>query len=354
MKSRHRLQKESATKQQTTMGEGSDNSSTVEDLFSVQHENGIVQFLVAVADPNKSGATTKSSGSVFSFVIGQVETFLMLFEYLLILVFVNLAWESIGWDHSWTKSNGEKCLELKSTEILMCTLQNDAFPVTASLIKVLLATGIICSYMLFRFSRFQGVAFHSIFERGMKLSRGLSWSQACSISLVSMLVEFFVLHYCLSGFRFSSFTADNYRVSGRIDYAMALEILFSIPLKEELLFRLVVNHTLFNRLKNKHLTAWASAFWFGLFHLLNLFQTRFSVTYVYLQVFIAFYMGLAYNYIFIKGSIMTTIILHCLNNILNSLSRADFESIDSCMALQVSIQCIVHCALSFTFTAGIW
>jgi membrane protease YdiL (CAAX protease family) len=116
-------------------------------------------------------------------------------------------------------------------------------------------------------------------------------------------------------------TWANYYPSKRhtIDWSHVLDFLVLSPLKEELIFRALVFHRLFNRVSSPIIACGIASLLFGLTHLANLKHTAFSTTYVMLQTFLGVEIGFFYNLHFLRShSLLDCILLHVMNNIVSS------------------------------------
>lgn len=72
--------------------------------------------------------------------------------------------------------------------------------------------------------------------------------------------------------------------TGAFDLERILALVFIAPLQEELIFRAIIFHILYNRYMSVRFSARVSSVLFGLAHLANAFSSKFSTIYVVLQV----------------------------------------------------------------------
>lgn len=116
-------------------------------------------------------------------------------------------------------------------------------------------------------------------------------------------------------------TANYYDAStGRFDGAAAFDMLISSPIREELVFRGVMLTNFYKRMGGRsayHKTRCAAAAGviFGAVHLLNLFNDKFTVEYIALQVTLGFLIGFFYAMRMFSAGLIDTCVLHISNNI---------------------------------------
>ena len=107
----------------------------------------------------------------------------------------------------------------------------------------------------------------------------------------------------------------NYYEEGVLDMGKALQMLIFYPLKEELVFRIIIFTLLVNRSKRVVNSAVIANILFACMHLLNLFN-GFSASYVFFQTLFCFLIGFFYSLRFIlSSSPLEGILFHVFNNI---------------------------------------
>lgn len=104
-----------------------------------------------------------------------------------------------------------------------------------------------------------------------------------------------------------------------VGYYNVFNLVFFDPIKEEIVFRGCLFYVLYHRSPKAIPCAVIANVLFGLFHLINLFNGRFSSVYVLLQVVLGLEIGLFYSARFLlMESIWESIALHVANNMIAS------------------------------------
>jgi membrane protease YdiL (CAAX protease family) len=159
--------------------------------------------------------------------------------------------------------------------------------------------------------------------------------------LIAFHVLSFVIAVCIQWFTGNwIFSLSNFldHQQTKIDYFKVFEFIMFIPLKEEIIFRGIIYYLLYNREPSPLYCAVVSNCCFGLFHLVNLFGSGFSTSYVLLQIGLGVEVGLVYSLCFIlSGTIWECVILHIINNLVSgfvsSAIQPDFSNPIICTSI---------------------
>lgn len=92
------------------------------------------------------------------------------------------------------------------------------------------------------------------------------------------------------------------------------------PFIEEIIFRGIIYHILYNRYTNYNYCILITSTFFSLFHLINFFNSEYDNMYVILQLIQAFIFGLISNYLLvINNNLISGYYLHIVNNLMSFL-----------------------------------
>mmetsp|Transcript_5161 Transcript_5161/g.8496 ORF Transcript_5161/g.8496 Transcript_5161/m.8496 type:complete len:186 (+) Transcript_5161:534-1091(+) len=117
--------------------------------------------------------------------------------------------------------------------------------------------------------------------------------------------------------------------TGRFDYGRLIEIFIVSPIREELVFRGVIMHILYNRYPSGLVAALWSGVFFGLVHLINIANSKFSRLYIIAQVFLGWQIGFFYALrSYRSGSLWEAIIFHMCNNLAAIFAPFDLDISD--------------------------
>ena len=102
--------------------------------------------------------------------------------------------------------------------------------------------------------------------------------------------------------------------TGKIDLGKGVLMLLSYPIKEELVFRIIIYQIFLNRSNRKIFSSVLANFLFASIHLLNAFS-GFSLSYVFFQSCFCFIVGFFYSLRFVDtDSPFEGLVLHMINN----------------------------------------
>lgn len=154
------------------------------------------------------------------------------------------------------------------------------------------------------------------------------------------------------------FSLDNYWREDMFDHQQVSDMLILSPVREEILFRGIMFVVFFRRfgggpLPNRIMAASGGSFVFGAIHLLNLFGSKYSPSYIALQVGLGTLIGFFYGLRFLAtGSLCETLLLHMVNNLTSSFvpARTEFNLADPMIAFPLLQTVMVYSAATyFTF-----
>lgn len=92
------------------------------------------------------------------------------------------------------------------------------------------------------------------------------------------------------------------------------------PFLEEVIFRGIIYHILYNRYTKIHRCIFISSLFFSMFHLINFFNVEYDNIYVTFQLIQALLFGLISNYLLvINDNLMSGYFLHIVNNFMGFL-----------------------------------
>ena len=186
---------------------------------------------------------------------------------------------------------------------------------------LLLANALTICWVLFRFGSGIGCDLKTLVDRMGLLQPALSPKALLVAALQGLGLAGMIASQYFTGRWFMD--VGVWTVDGQFDFSRLVESVLVAPVREEVAFRAVVFALFYKRIGGpggaaKLNCVMLSSVLFGGVHLLNFFGSRFSASYILLQVAMGGLIGCFYSLRFLHSSIAEPIFLHAVNNLCSS------------------------------------
>lgn len=217
-------------------------------------------------------------------------------------------------------------------QTLGCIITSDAFAIVLHAVLAALACATVVGWLLYRTVRPTQAKIRALPEWLGLLKPRVSY---LAMQLIAYQLVVTLLLVCIQAatgswyMGFSNFFAPDASAAEAhgagaagegpklVGYYNIFNLIFFDPIKEEIIFRGCLFYVLYHRSHKAGTCAVIANILFGLFHLINLFNGRFSSVYVLMQVALGIEIGLFYSARFLLlGSIWESIALHVANNVI--------------------------------------
>eukprot|EP01095_Lingulamoeba_sp_RSL-Kostka_P008048 TRINITY_DN2636_c2_g1_i1.p1 TRINITY_DN2636_c2_g1~~TRINITY_DN2636_c2_g1_i1.p1 ORF type:complete len:377 (+),score=61.25 TRINITY_DN2636_c2_g1_i1:202-1332(+) len=138
-----------------------------------------------------------------------------------------------------------------------------------------------------------------------------------------------------------------------INWGIALRLFILTPIFEELSYRWLIPQRFFIQCRSYVKNDWfvfviLSNFWFGFSHFLNIANPNFSPFYVFLQIVQGIVIGTFYStYSLSNSSILSSMVLHIINNLFAMFSPTTFDGIDAFVIIQMTVTILLYIYLIY-------